>query len=76
MATIFEKDELKYTQTDIDVRDARIKMLEKELVDVKEELRKYKAHAKMSANSHWGSTVYTAADDWRDIMMRSNRYGD
>lgn len=76
MATIFEKDKLKYTQTDIDVRDARIKILEKELVDVKEELRKYKAYAKMSANSHWGSTVYTAVDDWRDIMMRSNRYGD
>ena len=72
--TIFEKDELMYTQTDIDVRDARIKTLEKELAEVKEEFRRYKAHAKMAANSHWGSNVYTAADDWRDIMMRSNRY--
>lgn len=72
--TIFEKDELRYTQTDIDVRDARIKTLEKELAEVKEEFRRYNAHAKMVANSHWGSNVYTAADDWRDVMMRSNRY--
>jgi hypothetical protein len=74
MATIFEMNDLKYTQTDIDVRDARIKTLEKELAAVKDELRKYKTHAKIAANSHWGSNVYTAADDWKDIMMRSNRY--
>lgn len=74
MGTIFEMNDLKYTQTDIDVRDARIKMLEEELAVVKNELRKYKAQAKMAANSYWSSNVYTAADDWRDIMMRSNRY--
>ena len=74
MATIFEKDELKYTQTDIDVRDSRIRDLERELAKVKAELHAYKTHAKMVANSSWGSTVYTAADDWRDIMMRSNIY--
>jgi hypothetical protein len=76
MATIFDQEELKYTQTDIDVRDARIKELEKALASMKSELYKYKTHTKIVANSHWGSTVYTAADDWRDIMMRSNRYGD
>lgn len=72
--TIFEKDELKYTQTDIDVRDSRIRDLERELAKVKAELYKYKTHTKMVANSSWGSSIYTAADDWDDIIMRSNKY--
>ena len=74
MATIFDIEERKYNQIDIDVRDSRIRDLERELAKVKAELYKYKTHVKMVANSSWGSTVYTAADDWIDIMMKSNRY--
>ena len=54
MATIFEKDELKYTQTDIDVRDAKIRELEKALAITKDKLRKYKIHMKQAINSQFG----------------------
>ena len=32
--TIFDKDELKYTQADIDVRDAKIKELQKKIEEL------------------------------------------
>ena len=32
--TIFDKDELKYTQTDIDVRDAKIKELQEKIEEL------------------------------------------
>lgn len=54
MATIFDQDELKYTQTDIDVRDARIRELEKALASMKTELYKYKTHTKIVQNSIYG----------------------
>lgn len=74
MATIFEKDELKYTQTDIDVRDAKIRKLEKELARVKDELKKYKVHTKIITNSQWGTTLYNAAYDWRDMESNMHYY--
>ena len=54
MATIFDQDELKYTQMDIDVRDAKIRELEKALASLKSELYKYKTHTKIVANSIYG----------------------
>lgn len=51
MATIFDQEELKYTQTDIDVRDAKIRELEKALASMKSELYKYKTHTKIVQNS-------------------------
>jgi chromosome segregation ATPase len=54
MATIFDQDELKYTQTDIDVRDARIRELEKALASMKSELYKYKTHINIAQNSIYG----------------------
>lgn len=65
MATIFEKDELKYTQTDIDVRDARIRELEKALATTKDELRKYKIHTKQVLNSQWGGMYID--DDYKNM---------
>lgn len=74
MATIFEKDELKYTQTDIDVRDAKIEELQRKLCEMEKQLRYERNHRKIMENSSWGSSIYTAANDWNDIIMRSNRY--
>lgn len=73
MATIFEQDELKYTQTDIDVRDAKIRELEKALAEAKDELRKYKVHAKQVRNSQWGGMYIDDKSVWYD-SMRSNVY--
>ena len=36
--TIFDKDELKYTQADIDVRDAKIKELQEKIRELETEL--------------------------------------
>ena len=72
--SIFEKDELKYTQTDIDVRDAKIRELEKALAHVKDELKIYKVHEKIIANSQWGDSLYNVEYDWRDIIMKSNMH--
>ena len=65
MATIFEKDELKYTQTDIDVRDARIRELEKTVASLKSELYKYKTHTKIVANSIYGGMYID--DDYKNM---------
>ena len=65
MATIFEKDEPKYTQTDIDVRDARIRELEKTVASLKSELYKYKTHTKIVANSIYGSMYID--DDYKNM---------
>ena len=72
--SIFDKDELKYTQTDIDVRDAKIRELEKALAYVKDELMRYKVYEKIIANSQWGDSLYNAEYDWRDITMKSNMH--
>ena len=74
METIFDQDELKYTQTDIDVRDAKIEELQRKIYELENRLRCERSHRKMMENSSWGSSIYAAADDWRDIMMRSTRY--
>lgn len=65
MATIFDQDELKYTQTDIDVRDAKIRELEKALADTKDELKKYKIHAKIAQNSIYGGMYID--DDYKNM---------
>jgi hypothetical protein len=65
MATIFEQDELKYTQTDIDVRDARIRELEKALASMKSELYKYKTHTKIVQNSIYGGMYID--DDYKNM---------
>lgn len=69
MATIFEKDELKYTQTDIDVRDARIRELEKALASLKSELYKYKTHTKIIRNSIYGSMYID--DDYKNMWANT-----
>jgi hypothetical protein len=63
--SIFDKDELKYTQTDIDVRDAKIRELEKALASLKTELYKYKTHAKIAANSIYGGMYID--DDYKNM---------
>jgi hypothetical protein len=65
MATIFEQDELKYTQTDIDVRDAKIRELEKALASMKSELYKYKTHTKIVQNSIYGGMYID--DDYKNM---------
>ena len=65
MATIFDQDELKYTQTDIDVRDARIRELEKALESAKSELYKYKTHTKIVQNSIYGGMYID--DDYKNM---------
>lgn len=69
MATIFEKDEPKYTQTDIDVRDARIRELEKAISSLKSELYKYKTHAKIVANSIYGGMYID--DDYKNMWANT-----
>lgn len=76
MATIFDQEELKYTQTDIDVRDAKIEELQRKLREMEKQMRYERNHRKLMENSSWGSSVYKAADDWDDIIMRSNRYNN
>lgn len=56
--TIFDKDELKYTQTDIDVRDAKIEELQRKLCEMEVKLRRERAHRKMMESSSWGSQRY------------------
>ena len=63
--SIFDKDELKYTQTDIDVRDAKIRELEKALASLNSELYKYKTHAKIVANSIYGGMYID--DDYKNM---------
>ena len=70
MATIFEQEELKYTQTDIDVRDAKIRELEKALASMKSELYKYKTHTKIVQNSIYGGMYID--DDYKN--MWANMY--
>lgn len=65
MATIFDQDELKYTQTDIDVRDAKIRELEKALASLKTELYKYKTHTKIVQNSIYGGMYID--DDYKNM---------
>ena len=65
MATIFDQEELKYTQTDIDVRDARIRELEKALASMKAELYKYKTHTKIAQNSIYGGMYID--DDYKNM---------
>lgn len=65
MATIFDQEELKYTQIDIDVRDARIRELEKALASAKTELYKYKTHTKIVQNSIYGSMYID--DDYKNM---------
>lgn len=65
MATIFDQEELKYTQTDIDVRDARIRELEKALASMKSELYKYKTHTKIAQNSIYGGMYID--DDYKNM---------
>ena len=72
--SIFEQDELKYTQTDIDVRDAKIRELEKALVAAKDELMKYRVHAKIVANSQWGTNLYNYEYDWGGTVMKPNMH--
>lgn len=76
MTTIFEKDELKYTQTDIDVRDAKIQELEKALASSKSELYKYKTYTKIVANSIYGGMYID--DDYKNMWASEykNRYGN
>lgn len=54
MATIFDQDELKYTQTDIDVRDAKIEELQRKLYELETKLRYERTHRKIMENSSWG----------------------
>lgn len=65
MATIFDQEELKYTQTDIDVRDAKIRELEKALASMKSELYKYKTHTKIVQNSIYGGMYID--DDYKNM---------
>lgn len=69
MATIFDQDELKYTQTDIDVRDARIRELEKALASMKSELYKYKTHTKIVQNSIYGGMYID--DDYKNMWANT-----
>lgn len=56
--TIFEKDELKYTQTDIDVRDAKIEELQRKLYEMEKKLHYERNHRKIMENSSWDSRLY------------------
>lgn len=64
--TIFDKDELKYTQTDIDVRDAKIEELQRKLHEMEVKLRRERARRKMMESSSWGSQRYID-DEYKNI---------
>lgn len=67
MATIFDQDELKYTQTDIDVRDAKIEELQRKLHEMEMKLHYERTHRKITANSSWGASQLYIDDEYKNM---------
>lgn len=71
MATIFEQDELKYTQTDIDVRDAKIEELLIKIHELETKLRYERSHRKIMANSSWGASQLYIDDEYKNMWANT-----